>query len=166
VDLRFADGEAVLRVIVSVPHTGTRTLAEITGYGYMHSYEYKTPQQVCNENGDEVLVAPLRDPVSVYGTWVARYSERSYMMDPDHPKSMESAWRGLAALGRQFDILYIPVDHPSRVEQLAILSERMGIPLETDWPKVGASGLERPDLPPRDLSWIYELPMVKTYYGG
>jgi len=154
-------------MILSVPHTGTRFLAQLTGYDHMHSYEYKTPQQVMSDNGGEVLISPLRDPRKVYGTWSARYKDgNSWVMDPSHPKSMESAWKGLAALDKELDIIYIPVDSPGRSLQLRLLSDKMGVPLRTNWDPVAQfrPGRERPEPPARDLSWIYELPMVRQWY--
>lgn len=152
-------------MILSVPHTGTRTLVDITGYTFMHSYEYMTPTQITN--GEGVLCAPLRDPVEVWKTWYQRYSGRGYLMDPDHPKSMESAWRGMSALDRFFDIIYVPVDVPERDEQLQILAEAMGRELRTDWKPVGARAdhkKTRP-VPEKDLRWVYELPFVSRFYG-
>ena len=154
-------------MILSVPHTGTRFLIALTGYDHTHSYEYKSPQQIRDLNGDEILISPLRDPRKVYGTWAARYRDgHSWVMDPDHPKSMESAWKGLAALDKELDIIYIPVDSPGRSLQLRLLSDKMGVPLRTNWAPVAQfrPGRERPEPPARDLSWIYELPMVRQWY--
>lgn len=154
-------------MILSVPHTGTRSLIAITGYDYLHSYEYMTPQDVINRNGDGVLCAPLRDPREVWKTWYQRYSGRTYLMDPDHPKSMESAWRGMAALDRRFDIVFVPVDAPERDDMLAILAKKMGQHLETDWLPVAArpEHKKQKEVPEKDLSWIYELPFVSRFYG-
>lgn len=155
-------------MIISVPHTGTRSLIEITGYQFMHSYEYMTPQDLINRNGDEVLCAPLRDPWEVWKTWFQRYGGRKYLMDPDHPKSYESAWRAMAALDRHFEIVYIPVDSRWRDIQLAELSVKMGEHLKTDWSPVAARPDHKKQKPVRekDLDWIYQLPFVSRFYGN
>lgn len=155
-------------MIITVPHTGTRFGESLTGFSYMHSYQYVSPEDVADRSGG-ILLSTLRDPAKVWGTWHARYSGgHSYILDPDHPKSMESAWRGLAALDRIFDIFYLPVDIPGvRDERLAELSELIGKPLETDWAPEGEyrPGKKREDPPEKDLQWIYDLPMVRRYYA-
>lgn len=143
-------------------------MAALLGYTHCHSYDYLRPGTLAANNGDEVLVSPLRDPLAVYGTWYARYGE-SYVMDPDHPKSMESAWRALNAIDKQLDVFYLPVDLPVREERLADLSSRMGREIVTDWAPQGQYKPDkpRPTPPPREsLEWIYELPMVRRFYGG
>jgi len=132
----------------------------------MHSYAYTTPQKIINESGD-ILVSPLRDPFKVWTTWFQRYGGRDYMLDPDHPKSMESAWRAMAALDRYFQILYIPVDVPNkRDEMLSILSEKMNKKLVTDWTPVGSRPDERKTqvAPDKNIDWIYRLPFVARFY--
>lgn len=155
-------------MILSVPHTGTRFLVEVTGYSFMHSYEYMTPQDIINRMNGGVLCAPLRDPWEVWTTWYQRYGGRKYLMDPDHPKSMESAWRAMAALDRHFDITFVPIDVPKHRDiQLAKLSDQMGKWLVTDWSPVAA----RPDhkkqkeVPDKNLDWVYQLPFVSQFYG-
>ena len=154
-------------MILSVPHTGTRTIAKITGYPYLHTYDYTTPQDIRNRNGDGVICVPLRNPADVWATWAQRYEARPFVLDPDHPKSMETAWRALSAIDRIFDIVYVPVDRPDRDKQLAILSERMGQVLHADWTPQGARPAERKQatVPERDLDFIYELPFVRRFYN-
>lgn len=155
-------------MILSVPHTGTRSLEKITGYTHLHSYAYMTPQDILNRNQNEVMVVPLREPWAVWTTWFQRYGGRKYIMDPDHPKSMESAWRALAALDRYFDLHYIPVDIPGvRDEQLELLSEKMGRKLVSDWIPVGARPEKKKTLQPgeRNLDFVYNMPFVRRFYG-
>mgnify|MGYP000076110558 FL=1 len=157
-------------LLVSVPHTGTRFLQGLTNAPFMHSYEYTTPQNIVDRGGSDILCAPLRDPWEVWKTWYQRYPNLFYILDPDHPKSMETAWRSLAALDREFgSVIYIPVDVPDRRdEQLQSLSEAMGRDLSTDWEPVAARTQEKKlrEVPEKDLSWIYQLPFVEEFYGG
>lgn len=93
---------------------------------------------------DGQVVSPLRDPWSVY---VSYYSRKG--TGHGTKVTMEHAWERLAYWNDRLDIFYIPVDKPL---------DFFGVTL----PREGHFPSKEP--PYKDLTWIYELPMVKPFY--
>jgi len=110
---------------------------------------------------DKVIVSPLRDPKRVWESWEKRVGT-VWETPPEH---FERAWAKLVMLDNLYDITYIPIDREARDAQWAFLEQRLNEKVPIDWScreghLEGSTGL------PRDLWWVYELPMVKRFYKG
>lgn len=156
-------------MVISVPSSGTRFLAALLGHAdtYYHTYLFEDPEQV-RVRDDGVIAAPLRRPEDVWRTWWQRFGHRRPdRMDPDHPRSIETAWRRMDMIASELDVLFLPIDLPIREQQLQLLSERVGRELKTDWLPVGnRPPEEKTAVPPeKDWSWVYELSFMKTFYA-
>jgi hypothetical protein len=58
----------------------------------------------------------------------------------------------------------MPID-VDREFHLQRLSEHLGREITTDWKPAFAQKDQTSEVPYKDLSWFYELPFVKQYYG-
>jgi len=116
-----------------------------------------------------VIASPLREPAAVWQSWVRR-------MGTGHEVPLnlfDKSWERLAHLDEQYDIIYVPLDHPYRDAQIQEVERALGEAIEPEW------GIKEGHIPEqdmracvgyedrtvdRDLNWIYELPMVKRFY--
>lgn len=141
-------------MILSVPHNGTRSLRALTGHRAIHVHAPDAAIDELIARQPEIL-CPLRDPWSVYVSFYSR-------MGTGHGTNvtMEYCYRRLVELDERLDIIYFPLDIDPAY-QLA----RLGAVLWRDfhaWPAEGHYPRKEP--PYKDLSWIYELPMVREFY--
>lgn len=139
-------------MILSVPHTGTRSIKALTGHTGIHVH---APDKEILASLTEHVIAPLRDPWSVY---VSFYSRRG--TGHGTKVSMEHAWERMAYWHERLDIFYVPVDVEPELQRKR-LSEYLGRELG-EWPHEGHFPSKEP--PYKDLSWIYDLPMVREFY--
>lgn len=132
--------------ICSVPHTGTNFLHQlISGAGFQcrtgHTFR---------DGG----ICPIRDPWETYVTWVSRGRDTDLF---------EAAWREFDEAFHDLDLFVLPIDTKKRELQLSNLERMLKVDLPTDW-KAVESG-ERVKVTKKPLKRIYDLPLVKKYYG-
>ena len=145
--------------ILSVPHTGSRTLQSILDCGYVHTYSKgrNAPAQaelVRSSVEGKQIVTPLRDPETAWRSWTNRHNPDS----PNPAKHFRRAWELLEMYAQEYELHFIPVDRPERDAQLTKLGE-----FETDWPKVGHMESDKEPVE-ADLDWIYQMPFIRRYY--
>ena len=136
-------------LIVSIPHSGTRFLKERLGIGEnVHTYQdwYFLIEKVTGRE----LIAPLRDPLSVWESWSKRYANFPYFTFAFH-------WYGMHVLDQLYDIDFICLEQKSD-------------PRIKDWSSVGSEKLEYNNpgalqSPPADISALFALPFVKRHYN-
>jgi hypothetical protein len=140
--------------LVSVPHTGTKFLRKLL---IDHGIDFTMTHYFEFQGG--VTVSPIRDPLKCYNTFMRRQRPISQFYD---------SWHRFNEFYETQDYPIIPVDVKThRTKALKKLSERLGVPLRTDWKPVGTSkNLDFPEIKAVDidLSEIYALPVVKQYY--
>jgi hypothetical protein len=154
-------------MILTVPHAGTRFMRTLlsrheAGRTYVHTFW--TDEAIEGQINGTPIISPLRDPYEVYCTWMARYGSTR----PETDRPMELCWERLAELDERYDVFYLPLDVPSRSQRLKDLEALLDQPLSTTWEKVASfrPGKPRETPPEKDLQWIYDLPMVKQFYGS
>jgi len=152
----------VSRVVLSVPHSGTRSLRLALDCLSFHTYV--SVDRLEQDLKDAVVVSPLRDPYRIWDSWVKRLGT------PDEvpQKHFERSWAKLAMLDHIYDIVYIPLDKSARETQWAFLESQLGEKIEIDWGH-REGHLEEPGPTkelPRNLWWVYQLPMIKRFYGA
>jgi len=84
------------------------------------------------------------------------------------------SWAQLAELDSIYRIVYVPLDTPERDTQFAVVQQLLGEMIDPRWDfKDGhipqkdmeaCVGYEEREIE-KDLSWIYDLPMVRRFYG-
>ncbi len=159
---QLTEKHKVQRKILSIPHTGTRALSDLLQCHHIHVH-YLWPR-LDAELRDNVIVMPLRNPKRVWFSWVNR-------VGTDHEIDLNrfnKQWRKLQQLDRIYDIFYLPVDHSERNEQLELLSDKLGTKIKPGWKRTGHMGGIRGPKPEPEVDWdfIYDLPMIKRFYGS
>ncbi len=147
--------------ILSVPHTGSRTLHSVLNCPYVHTHSKGRDPGAQEELVRRVIegkqiVTPLRDPEDVWRSWTNRHNPDT----PNPAKHFKRAWELLETYAQEYDLHFITIDRPERDAQLG---ELLGYKPELDWPAVGHFESDKPPVE-ADLSWIYELPMIKQFY--
>jgi hypothetical protein len=98
---------------------------------------------------DELLICPMREPRSVWLSWVKRHEKKvddfSHLDLPLPKDVFELQYRHLEALDKEYDILYIPIERVERSEG------HMKYTPKHDWGEP-------------DWIYIYSLPFVRQYY--
>ena len=141
-------GQPAPFLLTTVRHTGTNTALDI-----FRNYERKDIRQVdtggfwfCHcERGnmevlrqrlaDRILISTMRNPMDVARSWI----KRGTVLD----EWFRNMWVNLFALHDEFNGLWLPVDTPDRDMRLQVISERLGIPLHTDWTPLNVSDKTR-----------------------
>lgn len=136
-------------MIVSVPHTGTRFLKErlaIKDHIHTHTRCGTVLKRVKNRQ----LIAPLRAPADVWGSWCRRAGEKEPLM---WAPSFFAAWFVMYALDLTFGVDFICID---KQEDARI----------TDWSIVGAKEPKyaRGKLHGVDLSVLFSIPFLQQHY--
>ena len=143
----------------TVQHTGTNFMMKVlndAGWRYIQSYHWKRNRTPVPESRyvEDFVISTIRKPEDVYVTWVSRQRKEDFF----------EIW-GL--LNRAFEnnpnLYIVPVDLPCRNLYLERLAKKLHCELKTDWEPV-ASG-QRVEVEPIDLTEIYNLPVVKHFYG-
>jgi len=151
-------------VVVSVPHTGTHTITAALHCNYIHFHDVALPWSYVSLDKfveGKVFVCPLRDPADVWASWVAREESRFAL----RRELFDWNWVLLREISARYDIHYIPVDRPDmRDECLLSLSGRVGRDLHTSWGRLNHHESNKSP-PTRDLSWIYDIDIVRSLYG-
>ncbi len=124
--------------VISVPHTGTRTLLHLFGLGFngkMHAHIKPDGE------GWEArmmigrwphCVVPLRDPACVWLSWA-----KSAMCNA---KRFIKSWQLLAEYVDKYNMPVIPVDHPLRdtkLHDVQLMWPHVQLPDTYNWPKIG-----------------------------
>lgn len=165
--------------VLSVQHSGTtfltdllqcdRTHSDVCTAG-VHGPQYLNNISISPQLGEKVLVCPLRDPMSIWISWLKR-------SDKPHAFFMRQ-WIGLCRADMMFDIHYVPIDIPARDQQIAELEVLLDREIKPDWdtnvPGMNRHGLPNdrfpnlhgPGLPPteKDFEFVCNLPMIKRFY--
>lgn len=158
--------------MLSVPHTGTRTLRRVLSCFSKHTFV--DDERLALDLTDTVIASPLRDPAEVWKSWVRRVGTGFAVKE----EYFDLSWERLAHLDELYDIIYVPLDHPERDSQFHKVEQALGESLTPDWGQREGHISEEVmsvALPPpvfgyegeaikRDLSWVYELPIIKRFY--
>jgi hypothetical protein len=145
--------------IFSVPHTGTCFMRQFFDKNHIEHesehYGLLVGKRKALVGGPGILtVSPIREP---YMQWISFHSRQTDFVD------YRTSW---LLFNERFlmdqDLFILPVDTPDRHKYLNKLEERIGKKLTTDWKPVGGGARKELELP--DLTWLYELPVVKKYY--
>lgn len=136
------------RIIVSVPHCGTRFLKERLGIKQHIHTTHEWSSLVKRLEGQEIIV-PLRKPDSVWRSWCRRHDRRNFPFADYY-----LAWGALQMVANQFEIDVICVDkqEDSRI---------------TDWKPIGDEDASRArwELIKIDQRPMYRLPIIVEHYG-
>lgn len=136
--------------IRSVQHTGTNFLNQLLrNHGWISRASHYLP---VNRSG--FLISPIRRPEDVWVTWCS--SERK--------EDFFEVWSLFNQTYLDNDeLIIVPVDTDDREDHLSKLSERLKCNIKTNWEPVES----RPhrNFIERDLSDIYNLEVVRKYYG-
>lgn len=138
------------RIIVSIPHTGTRFLKERLGIE-KHIHTTITWESLISEVRDKEIISPLRNPCDCWKSTIRRWLQPDV---PDNWFRFISAWYMMHALTLVMTVEFIPVDLKK--------DNKYGI---TDWtPITGEEDRHNIVAPNVCLQMIYELPFVKQFY--
>ena len=150
------------RIVLSIPHAGTRTLTESFDWPHFHVYGRLHPDFV-GFGEDVILACPLREPRAVWQSWVKRWETDTGAVDLG---LFIHQWEFLEEFDKEYDLFYIPLDCPESQEMLDILSKHCNEDLRVDFSKmVGHYGNDmKTDHPEPDWEYIYGLPFVKRFY--
>ena len=151
-------------VCPTIPKTGSRFLIDhlLGGYPKYQNeskdgvvFRHLASQDMPEVRGwlrNNLVVVPLRHPVSCARSWCARGWRKKI---PD----LTDYWRRLMYVVDRYDVSYVPIDVPNRDEWLRLLNERLPTPVETDWPVV--NGIKTPKdsaiLNPEELQLIVDM---------
>ena len=94
-----------------------------------------------NSREQRPIIVPLRHPISVAKSWVAR-------SEPGEPagfqiEQMFKQYELLFEFAEISDTLWLPVDHPERNGYIAIMSMRLKLHFSTNWKPYGARPVDR-----------------------
>ena len=143
--------------VVSIPHSGTRSMMQALGCGYHHMFIREN--QYWQGFKEKILVCPLRDPKEVWKSWVKRDNAKRGAVSLD---LFEKQYQHLKNMDAEYDLFYIPVDR-TNFDLLEELSERVGFHVSLS--KIGS--MDAPtetDHEEPDWDYIYNLPMIKRFY--
>lgn len=138
--------------IRSVQHTGTNFIHKVLmDAGWNCRATHWTNANV-KDTG--LMISPIRNPKDVWVTWCSR----------DRQEDFNHMWSLFNQVYLENPNLFIvPVDTEDREDYLNLLSQRLKCDLKTDWTPVESR--EHKNYMDRDLSNIYELPVVRKFYG-
>lgn len=138
------------KIIVSVPHTGTRFLQDRLGvekYVHTHSNWVHLHERI----HDKQIIAPLRKPKDVWRSWCRRRDGGQDVLD--WAQHFFAAWYVLHTIDQLYDVDFICVDKrdDERIE---------------DWSSVGEDEKSHPLWKHHraDLRVIYKIPFVHRHY--
>jgi len=136
------------RIIVSVPHCGTRFLKERLGIKEHIHTTHEWSSLVERLEGQHIVV-PLRNPDAVWRSWCRRHDQHKFPY-ADYYLS----WAALQMVANRFDVDVICVD-------------KQEDPRISDWRKVGDEDASRArwGLIKIDQRPLYRLPIVFENYG-
>lgn len=129
---RYARDDALQEVpkslVVSCPHTGTRTLCKMTGLKHRHTNGFMTNMTPYSTR----ILVPVRTPHSVIRSWASRYAHRAGTREEDLiPKHLMS----LDVIRRKYPYVYfVPVDREKRAREIL---EELGFRQPKKWDNVG-----------------------------
>lgn len=144
--------------IMSIMHTGTTFLKHVRrpdGLRHIHEQEC-----LAEAVGAGTIAVPLRHPEKVWKSW--KYRERPEPL-------FWYSWHLLDWYDRVYGtkMVYVPVDLPAiRDERLALLGERIGGELETDWAPRNEWKHERTKVEVPDLTPLWDYDVVRRHYDG
>jgi hypothetical protein len=85
-------------------------------------------------------------------------------------RHFDESWEKLAQLDAHYDIIYVPLDRPEKYAQFAKVEKAIGATFDPRWEYHDGHIedehlLSNPVTVEKDIAWIYDLPMVRQYYG-
>ena len=136
-------------IIVSIPHTGTRFLKERLGiedHVHTHTNWNALWKQIHNRS----LIAPLRNPTSVWRSWCRRRDDGDVLRWAPH---FFASWYVMHTLDQMLDVEFVCIDKQE--------DQRI-----TDWGKVGDADQSHAGwkLHRVDLRVLYKIPFVQRHY--
>lgn len=139
------------KIIISVPHTGTRFLKERLGI-HEHCHTNANWRHIERQVHGKQIVTPLRNPSDVWRSWCRRRHR------DDLTKWVAQffvSWGVLHTLDQMYDIDYICID-------------KCEDPRIDDWSKVGDKDESVADWRPHgiDLRPLFKLPLVQEHYSS
>lgn len=127
-------------LIVSVPHSGTRTLMKAVGCSYAHVFIRENPNWIAGFTEDQYLICPLRDPKKVWKSWVKRWNTGEGAVDL---ALFELQYRHLEILDKHYELHYVPL--------MGAGEGSMNASTTTNHPEP-------------DWDYIYKLPMIAKFF--
>lgn len=139
--------------ILSVKHTGTNFIHQLLRefIGEVRSSHYNSLESFTTP---EIIISPIRDPWRVYRTWYSRGR-----FGPE----FFSEWNIFNEAWKTGKVHIVPIDTEDKQKHLDGLSDILNTKLSTDWTPV--ESMTRYNPPEIDLSKIYNLEVVKHFYG-
>lgn len=138
--------------IYSVQHSGSRSLRNIflrNGFDFVDIKHFTKPYFDI-----EFAVAPIRDPIEVYKSWVSKGRTEDFF---------NAWWNFEQTFLMNPNLWIIPVDIPARQSRLNKLGEHLHINFDTDWEIIGHTE-QKQEIKKPDLSEIYNLIIVSSFY--
>lgn len=141
-------------LVKSVPHTGTNFLVKILEAARCHIHiQHYADYRNIHEVKEDFTISPIRCP---WMQWVTHTSRKTQV-------GLIQSWLDFnERFLNDENLMILPIDTGDRQTHLDVISERIGVQFKTDWMPVG--GKKREELIIPDLSWLYDLPVVKKYY--
>ncbi len=134
----------------SVQHTGTCFLHDLLRENGW--YVRTTHFNPVNREG--FLISPIRNPEEVWKTWCSQ----------ERREDFEQMWNLFNdTFLNNPDLHIVPVDTEDREDHLKKLGQRLKCNLKTNWKPVNTH--VRKNFKERDLTSIYDLPVVRKFYG-
>lgn len=140
--------------LLTVRHTGTRFLLQILESAGINGLVGHYGEHRAHKDQD-VIISTIRSPWDCYVSWVSRN---------EFNESFFYAWFEFQQYFEKHDIVIIPIDTPDRGENLQAASNRLNADLKTTWVPVAAAPRKAVNKESIDLTYIYNLPVVKKYY--
>ena len=156
------NGSRLDRVVLSMQHSGTRTLCNLLNCGHFHTFAIEHPE--VEDFPENIFIAcPLRNPREMWASWAKRWEIGITAVDLG---LFKAEFEYLSIFDDMYDIHYIPIDLPPRDDILAEWSDLLDESLVIDWGdrKGHIEGSTETDHPEPDWDYIYNLPFVKRFY--
>ena len=138
------------RVVLSIPHTGTRSVMELFDCGHVHTYVRTLPSfsEYWPILQNSFVIVPLRNPRHTWESWVKRWNSKQGEV-PLH--LYQEQWEHLQWFNKRLRLWYIPVEIlPTVSGHISDGVDDYYDPAKYDQP---------------DWDMIYNLPFVKRYYA-
>jgi hypothetical protein len=137
--------------VISVPHTGTHFIGKLF---QTHGFQVEMKHVEAWGKSDDMIFCPIRDPKVTHGCWLKRGRQQDFL----------AKWKILDEIYRTQKSFFLPIDTDDREEHLEELEKLLNVKFRTSWkPENSSCGPTAPS--DEDLSEVYELDVVKKFYG-
>jgi hypothetical protein len=147
--------------LYTIQHTGTFFFKDLLKKNNI-KFNYSHLGEGIKALPGDITLCTIRDPEQTY---ISTRSRGRYITDFEKHRFAQS-WKELNELWLKSNTtktFFIPIDLPEKQQYLDALSKELGKEIKTDWEPIGHRRHKNVSL--IDLSSIYNLPVVKAFYG-